>query len=70
MRAVQDEKDKYFDDSQSVVSMSKLSNVKSRTDSNLRPHPVTRKDFRNITNSSSQIIQKRKSIAPSILKTI
>jgi hypothetical protein len=70
MRAVQDEKDKYFDDSQSVVSMSRLSNVKSRTDSNLRPNPVTRKDFRNISNSNSQIIQKRKSIAPSILKTI
>jgi hypothetical protein len=70
MRAVQDEKDKYFDDTQSVVSMSRLSNVKSRTDSNLRPHPVARKDYRNNSNSNSQIIHKRKSIAPSILKTI
>jgi hypothetical protein len=66
MKAVQDEREKSFNETQSVTSMSKFSCVQARTDSNLRPDPQVRKDFRKAKNSNSQILQQRKSICPTI----
>lgn len=66
IKAVQDEKEKSFNDTQSVTSISKLSYVQARTDSNLRPDPQARKDFRKTKNSNSEILKQRKSICSTV----